>query len=260
MLKMRVVTAAIGIPIMLLLLYFGGMVLVIGIGVLSGLGIWELHRMLRLHQVEFFPFAALGWVWAFIWASAHPSWTLPVLTLGSVGIALVALLNRKPESFEGIMTTSWGALYMGLFFSFVIRLRELSSGMNIAFSFFLIIWATDTLAFFIGRRWGRHRLLPKISPGKTWEGTAAGTAAGILMGMGTAYWSGLTTLDGILFGLLVSISGQMGDLLESSIKRYSGVKDSGVLLPGHGGILDRFDSVLFALPIAYYLLRGLGIR
>ena len=102
-------------------------------------------------------------------------------------------------------------------------------------------------------------LLPKISPGKTWEGTAAGTAAGILMGMGTAYWSGLTTLDGILFGLLVSISGQMGDLLESSIKRYSGVKDSGVLLPGHGGILDRFDSVLFALPIAYYLLRGLGI-
>jgi len=106
---------------------------------------------------------------------------------------------------------------------------------------------------------GKKKLLPKISPSKTWEGTIGGTLGGILMGLLMAHWSGLTLFEGVFLGLVVSVFGQLGDLLESAIKRYAGVKDSGVLLPGHGGILDRFDSALFALPIAYYLLRSLGI-
>lgn len=244
---------------MLLLLYFGGWVLVIGVSILSSIGIWELHRMLERHSVRFFPMIAVVWVWALIWASSHHHWTVPVVTLGAVVVVLVAIFTRSPEAFEGAVTTSWGALYLGLFFSFVIRIRRLSHGLHIAFAFFLIIWATDTLAFFVGRQWGRKKLLPKISPSKTWEGTIGGTLGGILMGLLMAHWSGLTLFEGVFLGLVVSVFGQLGDLLESAIKRYAGVKDSGVLLPGHGGILDRFDSALFALPIAYYLLRSLGI-
>lgn len=244
---------------MLGLLYVGGPILVMGLSVFAAAAVWELFRMLKGHGISFFPFSGALWIWLMIATSLIPSATVPVIALGGVGVALIALVNRNPKAFEGAITTSWAALYLGLFFSFLVRIRQDPHGMQLAYTFFFIIWATDTMAYFVGRRWGNHKLLPAISPKKSWEGTVGGTLAGTLVGLFLARWIGLGMVSAGLFGVVVSVVGQMGDLLESSLKRYTGVKDSGSLLPGHGGILDRFDSALFALPIAYYLLRSLGI-
>lgn len=244
---------------MLFLLYVGGPLLVVGLSLFATGAVWELFRMLRGHGISFFPFSGALWIWLLIATSLIPSATVPVIALGGVGVALIALVNRSPKAFEGAITTSWAALYLGLFFSYLVRIRQDAHGMHLAYVFFFVIWATDTLAYFIGRRWGAHKLLPAISPKKSWEGTIGGTMAGTLVGLLSAHWMGLGLLAAGLFGIIVSVVGQMGDLLESGLKRYTGVKDSGGLLPGHGGILDRFDSALFALPIAYYLLKSLGI-
>ncbi|MCY0865014.1 MAG: phosphatidate cytidylyltransferase, partial [Sulfobacillus sp.] len=130
---------------------------------------------------------------------------------------------------------------------------------RLTFGFFVVIWITDAMAFFMGRKFGRRKLLPHVSPGKTWVGTLSGFFSAMVAGMLLSGWLSLGEWQGALFGAVISVSGQIGDLLESQFKRYAGVKDSGGLLPGHGGFLDRFDSVLLALPLAYYFLRSLGI-
>ncbi len=120
----------------------------------------------------------------------------------------------------------------------------------------MVNWAGDTGAYYIGRKFGRHKLAPIVSPGKSWEGAAASLAAGILFGViylplalrGTTWWSAA------LFAVAANVAGQIGDLAESAIKRGARVKDSGSLLPGHGGMLDRLDSTMFALPVLYALL------
>ena len=120
----------------------------------------------------------------------------------------------------------------------------------------MINWVGDTGAYYVGRKFGRHKLAPVVSPGKSWEGAAASVAAGILFGV--IYLSlairGTTWLTAALFALAANVAGQIGDLAESAIKRGANVKDSGSLLPGHGGMLDRLDSTMFALPVLYALL------
>jgi phosphatidate cytidylyltransferase len=121
----------------------------------------------------------------------------------------------------------------------------------------IVNWVGDTGAFYVGRKFGRHKLAPAISPGKSWEGAIASTAASILLGViylpatihGTSY------LKAVLLSIAANAAGQIGDLAESAIKRSAGVKDSGTMLPGHGGMLDRLDSSLFAMPTLYALLR-----
>ena len=123
-----------------------------------------------------------------------------------------------------------------------------------------IIWATDSGAYFSGKLFGRKKMAPALSPGKTWVGFYGGCFSGILAGVAVAYifTFAFTLLQVILLGGLLSLSGQLGDLAESLLKRESGVKDSGQLIPGHGGLLDRLDSMLFALPVYYLLLLWIG--
>jgi phosphatidate cytidylyltransferase len=122
-------------------------------------------------------------------------------------------------------------------------------------AFLLVIWANDTAAYFVGIAAGRHKLAPRISPGKSWEGAAAGAVAGALVGLAVSSWLGMAAGAAAAFGLLTTVASQIGDLLESAMKRKAGVKDAGSILPGHGGILDRFDGILVAAPIAYVLVR-----
>ena len=120
----------------------------------------------------------------------------------------------------------------------------------------MINWVGDTGAYYVGRKFGRHKLAPVVSPGKSWEGAAASVAAGILFGVIYLPLAirGTTWLTAALFAVAANVAGQIGDLAESAIKRGANVKDSGSLLPGHGGMLDRLDSTMFALPVLYALL------
>ncbi len=124
---------------------------------------------------------------------------------------------------------------------------------------FLLLWTNDTAAYIFGRLFGRHKLAPSISPGKTWEGWAGGAAATMALALGVMghaqAWAGLSSGQWAVLGAVVSVFGPLGDLLESALKRKAGIKDSGAVLPGHGGVLDRFDSHFISAPIAALLLQ-----
>ncbi|HYF62392.1 MAG TPA: phosphatidate cytidylyltransferase, partial [Herpetosiphonaceae bacterium] len=136
---------------------------------------------------------------------------------------------------------------------------RLAPGAAWIFATFAVTWASDTGAYFAGRAFGRNKMSPRLSPKKTWEGFAGGTLASIGAGVGIVALLGLpvSPLVGVALGLIGAIGGTLGDLAESMLKRQAGVKDSGNLIPGHGGLLDRVDSLLFTAPLIYYLLSAI---
>lgn len=161
---------------------------------------------------------------------------------------LLTAMDRR----RGPLWIVCGLLYIALGFAAFWAVRQIG-----AMAWLLtVIWSTDTAAYEAGRRWGRRKLAPKVSPNKTWEGAAAGLIAGGLLGLAAAL---ITTsapwLAALFISLFISAIGQIGDLVESKVKRLAGVKDSGKLLPGHGGILDRFDSLLLASMFMWLLAR-----
>jgi phosphatidate cytidylyltransferase len=171
-----------------------------------------------------------------------------------VVLSLIWLLVRpqKEEGFVGWIWTLAGILYLGWLLSHFVALRGLDDGQNWVFLALFATFASDTTAYFVGRAWGRHKLAPTISPGKTWEGTIAGFLGAIIVSLLFTLPLPLGYGQAILIGFLISLFGQIGDLTESLFKRKMGVKDSGRLLPGHGGFLDRIDSVVFAGVVVYY--------
>jgi phosphatidate cytidylyltransferase len=161
-----------------------------------------------------------------------------------------------------------GVVYVGWLFSYLIFLRSLPGDIRVPlFGYHLpqtawgawavlyiiaVTWSTDSGAYFAGLRWGKKKLAPRLSPGKTVEGAVGGMFTAGLMSLAWGTWIGLAWYHCILLGVTLGVLAQVGDLCESAIKRDLGIKDFGSLLPGHGGILDRFDSLLFTAPVAYY--------
>lgn len=194
-------------------------------------------------------------------------------SLAALAAMGLAVLGRASYTVQDAAFAALGIGYVGAGFAHLLMLRFLPGhalvsavgGMQLAPGTlyigiaFLGIWASDTLAFFVGRQWGKHKLCPAVSPGKTVEGFAGGLISCMLL---TAYlgqvWLGLSGGMAALLGLLIGLSAPFGDLAESALKRFAGVKDSGTLFPGHGGILDRFDSVLFAVPVVYYFIQAIA--
>ena len=129
-----------------------------------------------------------------------------------------------------------------------------SPGLIIIWLAFLGTWASDTFAYFAGRAWGKHRIVPNISPNKTLEGFIGGFIGTIVVGVVYSHFTGLDMGLGAVLSVLIGIAAPLGDLFESKLKRISGVKDSGNILPGHGGVLDRFDSILFVAPVVFFFL------
>lgn len=187
----------------------------------------------------------------------YPS-TLPILITSAIIISLIWLLFRFPrdQAFTNWAWTMAGILYIGWMISYWVELRNLETGMALVFIAMFTTFANDTGAFFVGRAWGKHALAPSISSGKTWEGAIGGllssVAASIFIGIIVkapySYW------QIAIAGLIISIFAQLGDLVESLLKRNTDVKDAGKLIPGHGGILDRMDSLIFTGVIVYYLV------
>ena len=264
MLKHRVITAAVGVPLVILAIWFGDpwpwFTLLIAAAALAGT--YEFYHMANFDRRE--PLIYLGLLWALaLVLSPHyrsPD-VLPIVITATVLISLICLLCRpsKEGAFRNWAWTIVGALYVGWMLSHWLNLRGLEDGRNWIYLAMLTTFANDTGAFFIGRARGKHKLAPAISASKTWEGAIGGLICAILGAMVIAtvlnlispftfkYW------QIILLGFLIGLFAQLGDLVESLLKRNMGVKESGNLLPGHGGILDRFDSLIFVGAVVYYL-------
>ncbi len=192
-----------------------------------------------------------GWVVDIAAKERHGGWFgLALLGIGLLAIA--PLLGRVPpaRALAGAGTTAWGVLSIALPATTLCYLRS-QSARSVLF-LFLVVWVCDSGAYYFGRRFGRRRLAPVVSPKKTWEGSVAGLACATVFGAAAGLWWFVPELGpwrGALAGALASTAGQLGDLVESLWKRGAGVKDSGVFLPGHGGFYDRVDSLLFAGPV-----------
>lgn len=180
------------------------------------------------------------------------SWYLVYLFVLLLLVRTVFSRNRFSFDDAGVITLSM--LYIGIGFHFFVAARAVSL-VTLLYALF-IVWLTDSGAYMIGRKLGRHKLAPHISPNKTWEGSIGGTvAATIIVAIYVHFYpqGDYSWLVTVLFTIVLSVIGQIGDLVESALKRYYGVKDSGRILPGHGGILDRFDSLLLVLPALHLL-------
>lgn len=285
-LSQRVMVAAIGIPIVIAAVFFGRWALGPALAFLAGGAAWEFYRMAEHRGVR--PIVLPGVVGAaalVLIAMVLPSVTLaaPVLWMAIMVLALVlsllAIWRRgvAGQPLLAVAVTVFGAILPGGAMAFAVFLRHLPVGANTtgmdqevwrALAGFALVayplavtWLTDSAAFFAGRRWGRRRLIPSVSPGKTVAGAVAGLFGGMFGGWAVTRliagaWLGmpLNPWLGALGGLLVAAISQMGDLAESAWKREAGVKDSGAFFPGHGGILDRLDSLLFTIPASYWWL------
>ncbi len=259
MLRKRVITALWGVPLLIVAVWFDEPLpwFTVFAAVWGLLAVLEFYRMVAVSKV--LPLTCFGLVWTFLFIlhpHFHYEFIVPILLTSAVVLSLI-LLVLSPQR-EGAFTNwAWvmaGVLYVGWLLSYLVALR-LDAGKSWLFLALFATFGSDTAAFFVGRALGRHRLAPRISPGKTWEGAIAGVLGSIIISLlftlPTPLQLPLGYGQAILLGILVSVFGQLGDLAKSLLKRNMGVKDSGNLLPGHGGLLDRMDSVLFAGVVVY---------
>src|SRR6266436_4303229 len=178
-----------------------------------------------------------------------------VLFIFLIGIAILTLATRRPlvEALPSAGISSSALLLVALPLSFAVRLHGIAiDGPFLLFFSLVITWVGDTAAYFVGRAMGRHRFAPHLSPKKTWEGAVASFIGYLVVALIAAHWVNGTLLRLVGMAAVGNVAGQMGDLLESAYKRSAGMKDSGALLPGHGGILDRIDALILAIPVVWY--------
>jgi len=269
MLRDRARSAAILVPPLLLALWLGGPWILLVVALATLLGAWEAFRLLTAAGLSSMPL--LGIVLAVVVALGDSVKVLPGgsgLLLASIGVVLLgigALTRLDPR--EGLIVfaiTTFGAVYVGML-GFVVRLSSTDAFVDRSavlgwlgpdrawiLGLVLVVWAFDTAAYFVGRRFGNRPFMHHVSPSKTMEGVVGGLVAAAVVGAVLLVAFGRPALAGAVFGLIVGAASQAGDLVESMLKRAAGAKESGRLSPGHGGLLDRIDSFLFAAPVAYF--------
>ncbi len=283
MLKQRIITAAVLIPVVLAVIFLIELKwFIVAVGILAGLAAFEWAALCKLNKLWCYCYSAfaalilvLAW-WAFLY-----------MDLGSFVISLLAVViilylytsiywlyalfvivlyqrNLLPKFLSKLDFSSLdiGLLVivsMGCSLIFLRRAENLH-GESLLLFLLVLIWSADTAAYFVGKKWGRRKLASRVSPGKTWEGTLAGAAAGGMVAWGYVFFFGSTIKGTVFIGLsLITVCfSVVGDLMESMMKRQAGCKDSGSILPGHGGVLDRIDSLTAAAPIFVMLLLIFG--
>jgi phosphatidate cytidylyltransferase len=255
-LVLRLATAAAGIPLLLLLAWAGGLWLTALVVTVALLGIQELYGLGGVDRqwTQRLPGLALA---AFLVLAGRELGVWAVLLVVAGLLVLLVAHRWTSASARSWLLTLAGPLYLGGALSHALLLRELDQGAAWLLLAVLTTFAVDTKAYFTGRALGRHRMAPRISPGKTWEGAVGGLVGGIGTAMVLVWVFDLPLELALapLLGLGVAVVAQAGDLFESAIKRAAGAKEAGHLLPGHGGILDRLDSVVLALVLVYHVAK-----
>ncbi|MCQ6274127.1 phosphatidate cytidylyltransferase [Bacillus sp. V3B] len=259
--KQRIITALIFGAILIPLTIVGGIPFIILTYLFASIAVYELLKMRKLKIFSFSGIISLIVLWIFLLPSKY-QYILDDLNVTKVEVALLAVLiflsytvaTKNRFTFDDVAFSIMSILYIGMGFYYFIETREVGGLVYIFYSLF-IIWATDSGAYFIGRAMGKRKLWPEISPNKTIEGSVGGVVSAVIVSI---FFGLFTAIDATIIGLafmtiLLSVFGQIGDLVESALKRHYQVKDSGNILPGHGGVLDRFDSLLFVWPLIHFL-------
>ncbi len=282
--QMRVLTAAILIPLVVVAIWWGPTWLVAGLaGVVAIAALLEFFAMGERIGFKAYGFwtclAAIG-IFAQQWNATRAAnftrlgdlidvarspqvsveW---VLFLFVMGTAIIALGSRRAlsEVFSSISISAAGLVVIVLPFSAVVRLHGVEgTGPQLLLFTVVLVWVGDTAAYFVGRGLGRRKLSPQVSPNKTWEGAIANFLGALLVGVAFGYWTRILPVHMLAMAGLGSIAGQVGDLFESAFKRSAGVKDSGTLLPGHGGMLDRIDALILAAPTVWYYFHWVVLK
>ena len=249
-------------------MFFGGQLLLVTLFMISLLGLYELYKVMKFENT---PLAYVGYVAAFIWyinidTKQSPLFNVNVPELMVLSIAVVALLLvfvvKYPKySANQLFSTIFGIFYIPVMISFIFKTREtIAFGEWLAWMVYVSSWGSDTCAYAVGRLFGKHKLAPDLSPKKSVEGSIGGIIGsaliGVIFGLIMSNFTGKSENLIIIFaviGGLGSIISQIGDLAASGIKRNYDIKDYGHLIPGHGGILDRYDSIIITAPIVYFL-------
>ena len=274
----RILTGVVLIPIAVFLIFYpGGLPFAIAIGVVSILGAGEFYKGVRKIGARPVEWAGLLAVAMFVVSMR----TYERSTIGAVFPAVLTLLlglsflnellRTRRAPMVNVGATVFGAIYVGWLISHLVVLRGIgehdllmpkvtvwgyttTAGACLVMYAFLCTWACDTGAYFIGKFYGKTKLAPKLSPNKTVEGSVAAVVSSVLVSVIVAWVIRLPLGDALALGLIFGVLSQLGDLSESSLKRELDIKDFGTIVPGHGGILDRFDSLLFTGPLAYYYI------
>jgi phosphatidate cytidylyltransferase len=267
----RIITALIVLPVLIASIYFSWlwplfMAMAIAAMVLGLHEFWLLAKRPQMKPDVVIGFmGAAGLFTGFFFDAPGKAPQLLLLTLIVFVIAVLAAEMLKGVPFDKMIASSGatvlGALYVVLLGGHLVSLRvgfEHRLSAHLLFFFFLVIMGSDTGAYYSGRALGRHKLAPKISPGKTWEGAIGGMLASLLMAVVAHYWffPELSLKAALPLAAAMNVFGVVGDLTESALKRGAGAKDAAQILPGHGGLLDRLDSLLFNAPVIYYFARA----
>lgn len=256
--KQRIITAIVALVLFVPVVYMGSWILEL---VVAGIGIIALFELFRMKGNKIISIEGLISILALL-VLLFPHHVIKIMpehfTTQNMFYLFVLLLlvctvfSKNNFTFDDVAVAVLGTMYIGYGFRFLLLTRQ--SGLDLLLFVLFVVWSTDIGAYLIGRKLGKHKLAPSISPNKTIEGALGGIAMAIIVAfIYLSYYPQMnSTIWMLVLTIVLSIAGQLGDLVESALKRYYDVKDSGKLLPGHGGILDRFDSLLFVLPILYF--------
>jgi phosphatidate cytidylyltransferase len=264
--KQRTISVIIAGPVVIAVVWFGApwfTILAAGWGVGS---VWEFYGLVKRAK-GLSPLTCFGLLWTLLLIISPHFSQVPhfenvsvssMLVTTAVILPLLYLLWRKGKenAFANWAWTVAGILYIGWILSYMVALRYLEDGRGWVFLAILCTFASDICAYLVGRTFGRHKMAPYISPKKSWEGAVAGVVGSIILSEAVVYFFHLPVDYGmaVVLGVLISVIGQSGDLIKSLFKRNMEVKDSGNVLPGHGGFLDRIDSLLLAGMLVYYFV------
>ena len=265
MFKTRLLSGIVLVILAIILIVTGGDVLLFSTYIISCIGMFELYRIFKIEKslLAYFSYAALLVFYCSLrWQFLDDKM---LLFMGyMIMLMFVYVLSYPKYRAKQLMASFFGLFYVGVMLSYVYQIRTLNNGLYLAFLIFLCSWGCDTCAYCVGILIGKHKMAPKLSPKKSVEGGIGGVLGaallGVLFALAVNQWAGAQA--GVLeYAIICGVGGmisQVGDLAASAIKRNHEIKDYGKLIPGHGGILDRFDSVIFTAPIIYYLTMALA--